>query len=222
MIPRGWQGWAVLAVSLAVPAFMFWKWWRAVNPGVVEVVASKPRASPFGGENPAYRLDNPIRAQSPGATRVSVSTAPALPSAPSSVPAPPSAPAAARQPAPAPPTAAQAQAPAGYNPRTPRDPTLSPNDVKRLAQLALEREAARRQAESGAAGRRPKKRAEPPIESRLRLMGIISSPRGDSAIVNDVIVHEGDRILGARVRRIAGNTVTFEHKKRVFSKSMRK
>jgi hypothetical protein len=112
------------------------------------------------------------------------------------------------------------------DPNITRDPTMSPVDLKRLAQEALQREMARRQVRNEAerikTPRRPERPAEPPIDSRIELYGIVATPHGISAMVNDRILNEGDRIFGAIVKKITTNTVIFEYKKRTFYKRVSK
>ncbi|MFA6029046.1 MAG: hypothetical protein WC969_04230 [Elusimicrobiota bacterium] len=165
-------------------------------------------------------------------------TAPAAPGAaalpPAGPAAPPAAPVAGQNPVPvapgaAAPAAGQAAARSDvieYNPSTNRDPTLSPVDIKRMAQEALQKELSMRQIMEEA--RRPKDEPkkvvhnEPPIETRIQLYGIIATPNGISALVNDSIVSEGDRILGATVKKITTGTVVFEYRKRTFIKRVSK
>ena len=57
-----------------------------------------------------------------------------------------------------------------------------------------------------------------PIESRIQLTGIIVTPRGINAIVNNERVRKDDEIQGARVVRITPNCVDFEYHKKTFKK----
>ncbi|MBI4424647.1 MAG: hypothetical protein HY554_13020 [Elusimicrobia bacterium] len=65
MSGKGAIGWLILAVALAVPAFMFWNWWTMLNSRQPE--GRRPAPGPvFGGTQMAQNLQNPLT-QPPGA-----------------------------------------------------------------------------------------------------------------------------------------------------------
>lgn len=115
-----------------------------------------------------------------------------------------------------------------YAPKTDRDPFVSlievqmARDAERRAEMArLEEERRRREAEEAAkraAARektvKPKAPSEPPIESRLTIQGIISTPDHKSAIVNNDVVNVGEVVLGAEVVEITDSAVIFNYKGR--------
>lgn len=227
---KGFLGWVILAVALAVPAFMFWNWWQAMNQGRLEGGRRLVSGGVFSAVSSAARLSNPIVTSTQTAA-VLVSTGTIAP-APTASPEPLSGPAPALT-APAAPSAAQAAAlstapartAAGgdeafeYKPQTSRDPMLSPNDVKRLAKLHFEKDMALRDVKVEVKRPAP---SEPPIESRLTLMGIIQTPRGTTVIINDRILKVGDSILGARIIRVSSSHVDFSYKNRAFRKTIQK
>lgn len=242
---KGWLAWGVLAVALAAPLLLF-RQWKVSLKGRPLAIGGKGLFGGRGGAEAAPRLFNPIlarpapaalpaapadRALPGGGARPARSTA-ALPGpwvgAPQSAPMPPTLPSAPAAPGPEPraPPSPMAAADSGAGPGSSieinRDPTLSPNDIKLQARRLLERELAQRQTREEAARRKNRSHGGPLLESRLFLMGIIQSKNGTTAIVNDSIVKVGDRVLGAKVRRITGNTVVFEHKSRTFSKTIRR
>ncbi len=102
-----------------------------------------------------------------------------------------------------------------YAPKTDRDPTLSILDMRLIAL----REEARRRAMAPP----PKKkvvRKRVPLHTKINLQGIISTPQGRGAIINDEIYYRGDKILGASIRKITSSTVIFRYKGRTFYKKM--
>ncbi|MBI3566421.1 MAG: hypothetical protein HY079_14600, partial [Elusimicrobia bacterium] len=72
---RGGVGWAILAVALAVPGFLFYNWWSHLKAEHDKGVAAKASKRLEGGvfqTAPAGRLVNPIApstAAAPGAPR---------------------------------------------------------------------------------------------------------------------------------------------------------
>ena len=100
-----------------------------------------------------------------------------------------------------------------YDPKTDRDPTLSPADYSKIKKLELERLEAARQARL-AALHRP---SEPTIESRLLLQGII----GNAAIINGDMYYAGQSVRGAKILKIGANYVILEYKGRRFRKVLR-
>jgi len=229
----GW-GWLVLGVVLLVPLFSFWQWWQGLNTRRSNAQLSKTPPSAFGGTvSPASA---PMAPGSPSPA------APAAPNNATSTKSPDPSPASGAPPgekaggrgqktpgatgavaAPAgSASAASGQASGslaslsgmpnplkadlpGYAPKLDRDPTLSPPDIKRL----LERE------QRGQKGPVVKDR---PIQSRIQLTGIIQTPRGINAIVNNERVRKGDDVLGARIVRISPSCVDFEYHKQTFKK----
>ncbi|HAH07921.1 MAG TPA: hypothetical protein DCM05_15590 [Elusimicrobia bacterium] len=118
--------------------------------------------------------------------------------------------------------------PIEYAPATSRDPTISPIDVKRKLQEAEQKrlidEEKQRQYEEIRAPKtvRKERPAEPPIEERIHLYGVVSTPSGRAAIVNDGTAYEGDTVMGAVIKRITTNTVFFQYRGRTFSKKVTK
>ena len=229
----GW-GWLVLGVVLLVPLFSFWQWWQGLNTRRANAQLSKTPPSAFGGTvSPASA---PMAPGSPSPA------APAAPNNPTSTKSPDPSPAPS-----APPgekaggsgqkisgatgsTAASAGSKSaasgqtsgslaslsgmpnplkadlpGYAPKVDRDPTLSPPDIKRLLDRAHDPKG-------------PVVHKDKPIQSRIQLTGIIQTPRGINAIVNNERVRKGDDVLGARIVRISPSCVDFEYHKQTFKK----
>ena len=108
-----------------------------------------------------------------------------------------------------------------YNPQTNRDPTLSVLDIKILAL----REEARRQALMPKPKPNPKpapapvaKPLPPPVWKQITVQGIISTPNGRAAIVNDELRYLGDEVLGAVIKKITSSNVIFRYKGKTFYK----
>ncbi|PCI36642.1 MAG: hypothetical protein COB53_08915 [Elusimicrobia bacterium] len=115
-----------------------------------------------------------------------------------------------------------------YLPKTSRDPMISILDLRELAKRRLAKELARRQIKR--ALEKPKKKPEPkkvvirkppppkprrkPFCETVELQGIIATPNGIAAIIDDEVHHEGDRIKGAVIARITTRTVIFKRRRR--------
>ncbi len=273
-------GWLILAVALAVPAFMFWNWWQLLNNKPAEFGRKSAQGPVFSDTKIASQMPNPLAtstaaaAGQPVALKGSPEQVPGAvpsgaPSEPPSVPQPGVAMAATNPPstpvqepgAANPPPAAQvspglinpvapiaastatvASATPGavrpeepslrYNPKVHRDPMMSPMDVKRLAQMELEREDERRRLEDEERKRHEKpklvKRIAPAIETTVLHYGITPTPGSITAIVeanggDTQIVKAGD-VLSNKVRvvRITQSTVTFQFKTKRWSRSLSK
>ncbi|MBI3547436.1 MAG: hypothetical protein HY078_00135 [Elusimicrobia bacterium] len=181
----------------------------------------------------------------------SATPATVLPAGSAPLPSAPVSPAAAASPAmpvtAAMATAAQAAAKAAatanipesgdFNPMTARDPTMSPADLRKLAkkehdrQVALDeltkQATATRDRTSTRKTRVPAKPPEPPIETRIEVVGIISVDRAaPTAIVNGQILKQGDSVLGAKVVKITTGGVVFSYRKgsilKTFTKTVKK
>lgn len=281
MSGKGALGWLILMVALAVPAFMFWNWWKLLNNKPRE--GSRPAQGPvFEKTQMASNFQNPLtgpgqQAANPPAVDASsgaATGAPAQPGAPAPGPAPadpnPSGPGtanAAETPAPppgatpavppaAPPDGALAQAPTPpadpaapplgappaaalaepglrYQPKVHRDPMLSPMDIKKLAEIALEEEDRKRreQDELDRLKRKPTrvvKVAAPPIESLVNLYGITAVPGSITAIVevsggDAQVVRPGDRLSnGVRIMKITQTTVYFQYRAKKWERTISK
>lgn len=273
MSGKGALGWLILAVALAVPAFMFWNWWKLLNHKPAEPTRRSAESGPvFNDTKMAQNLTNPLASTgtaagqtaagqvAPPQATVPVSTAAAAPAdvaaagaafaagtAPSGSPAAsPTAsgaapPAAAQEPPGAGGSASSSQAQdqrrpeepgLKYQPKIHRDPMLSPMDVKRLAQIELEKEDERRRLEEEERARHRKKVVvkpkAPPIETTVTLYGITAAPGSITAMVevngyDTQIVRAGDRLPnGIRIAKITQSTVTFQHKTKTWSRSLNK
>jgi len=97
----------------------------------------------------------------------------------------------------------------GYNPKTDRDPTLSPDDLARLALLNSQ-------------SRSQPHRRQARVEDRIHLNGIIVSARRVNAIINGDRVGVHGVVLGVRIVKITSTCVEFEYKNRSFTKCIEK
>jgi len=211
-------GWLILVAALAVPGLMFYGWWSRVNSAADGQMAQKVRRRLPGGGGlfavspPAAKLINPIAGQAPAAPP---------PPAKAVKPAAP-----ARQLAAPPKTekriaahaisTAAATAAAALT----RDPTLSPYDAARLAQMA---EARTMSQEEVLEASRKTVRRKPRIEATIDLQGIITNPAsGNRAIVNGEMVGEGQLVGKVKVLKITSQKVVFSYKGKTFVKVMAK
>ncbi|MEK7746420.1 MAG: hypothetical protein AAB576_07130 [Elusimicrobiota bacterium] len=239
-------GWGILAVALAVPAVLVWNVRMKIKS--VQPVEYKVKASPPPGASPVSETQAgtqaPAGAQSastgaaagapPAAQDPAAQTAqPPQPSAQAALPSPP---AGEEGPSPAPFVPSEASASAAtlvsasrgpadpdaieYSPNTMRDPMVSPFDLKRLAREREEKEMIRGEVEAAARPAKPKKVQETPIEQRIEVYGVVATPNGIEALINDRRVREGDSVLGAKVKKITTGRIRFEYRGRVFEKKV--
>lgn len=110
-----------------------------------------------------------------------------------------------------------------FAPKVDRDPMLSMADMAKLAALALPPPTP-----VPAPAPKPKPRRAPrPIESLVRLSGILESPSSITAIVNERVVRSGQsfevrsqgRSVTVKILEIAPTAVTFEAGKKRFRKA---
>lgn len=219
-------GWSLLVAVLAVPTFLFYNWWagnsakRALEmtpgKGNPDIFTGSAQARPEGSAPPVYSTVTASPSQAAGAPA-------AGPAAmqPRSVVQPPAAAASFSAPA-----VSSASARVGgvslstaakqvsyYNPKTDRDPTLSPEDSRRIkeAQDQLAEAERRRRAEEL---RRSKSEG---IEGKLRLQGIV----GNAVIINGEMYRVGQTVYGAKIIKIGDNYMIGEYKGKQFRKVLK-
>lgn len=110
-------------------------------------------------------------------------------------------------------------------PKTTRDPMLSVADLRALAQEKYRKEMSQREVEKAATEPVVKAPVGPPARplcDTLDLQGIVGTPGDISAIVNDRIVREGDKIDGAIVERLTTRTIVFKKAKKTCMKRVSK
>lgn len=223
---KGGLGWLILAAALAVPGLLSFNWWSRLKAERDRSVSTKARGRAVEGNvfqtaPAAAKPVNPPSASTtaPAAAATAPAAAPAAAARPTKVPseAPPAAAAVAASSSPAAVVV------------LPRDPMLSPLDLAALREAELAKERARLEIEE--ANRRarlpPAKRVLPPVEKMIELQGIVAVPGGGSlAIVNGATVSSGESFPVAgyagkvRVLKISAIGVTFEYKKRRFTKNV--
>lgn len=229
---KGGLGWLILAAALAVPGLLSFNWWSRLKAERDRSVSTKARGR--AAEGNVFQTA-PAAAKPVNPPAASTTAPAAAPEAPPVAPRPPATPAAAASPATVPseaPVAAVAVA-ASSSPAAvvvlPRDPMLSPLDLAALREAEIAKERARLEIEEAnrRANRPPAKRVLPPVEKRIELQGIVATPGGGSlAIVNGATVSSGESfpIAGyagkVRVLKISAMGVTFEYKKRRFTKNV--
>lgn len=235
--------WLLLAAVLSVPSFLFYNWWSksskqssaevAPGPVTVNVFPADEGSRPAAAQPPAAQRQPVQAAKQPDAQ-----PAPAAQAEPRQEPAP-----AAKQPAPVAaqaaepaaaaeqpadtqdavtPPAQEAQAVAGstapavlsyYEPKGDRDPTLSPEDYRRIKEARRQREEAERMRQ---AAERNKPR-EPGPETFIALQGIV----GNAAIINGDMVSVGQTVRGVKVVKIGADYIIGEHKGKRFKKVLK-
>ncbi|MBI4669230.1 MAG: hypothetical protein HY747_08595 [Elusimicrobia bacterium] len=106
-----------------------------------------------------------------------------------------------------------------YQPRTKRDPTVSPAQ-ERQSKLAEDRRREKEKLKHAAELTRQK--ASDPFESirrKISVQGVLDTEEGILVIVNNQILKRGDSYLDAKIVRIQGNKVVFKYKGKLFEKS---
>lgn len=221
---KSFLGWLMLLVALAVPAVLFYNWWTQMQaPTALEAaqevpagaglssVRASPSGAPSGGAPTVPGSSAGGRASSPAHAAVTSSggAAPQVQKA-STVPAADTQTKAAKKPR------RRGRKELRYAPKTDRDPTLSILDMKLIAL----REEARRRALAPAPVQKKERKRVKALHTQIELQGIISTPQGRGAIINDEIYYRGDKVLGATIRKITSSTVIFRYKGRTFYKKM--
>lgn len=231
---KGSAGWLILIAALAVPGLLFYNWWSkqsAANRAELEKKVRSRGVEVFGGAQDTAKLGNPLdgKAAAPGVSAsTSAAVAVSTPAA-AQVQASTATPTAGddsttllRQESP--PAAAPVAASSDTLVALARDPTLSPYDLVRIEQIALEKAQRERELREGIhiARKRTVRVVEHPVENDIDLQGIVSTDEGDKAIINGEMVGEGELVKGAKVVKITSQTVVFMYKGRRFSKVITK
>ncbi len=100
-----------------------------------------------------------------------------------------------------------------YSPASERDPTLTPEDYRRIAAAKRAKEESERQYEL----MQRQKPKEPGPETLIRLQGIV----GNSAIINDDMYTAGQKVKGIKILKIGTDYIICEYKGKRFKKVMR-
>lgn len=229
---RGGLGWVILVVALAVPGVLFYNWWSHLKAEREKAVAAKARNRvPDGGvfqSSPNIPLVNPM---TPAVSTGIVAATPAAVSTETSSAVPPVAPVltpvAASVASPAPGVAPAFSSSTATAPPLRRDPTMSPFDQIRLAEIE---EGKRRAAEelenmkrTKQVSGRPRKAVVRDPSSMINLQGIVSNPEsGFKAIVNDEVLSVGEMIGNTKIKivKITDLGVTFQYQGKRFSKGV--
>ncbi|MFA5140284.1 MAG: hypothetical protein WC728_13715 [Elusimicrobiota bacterium] len=113
-----------------------------------------------------------------------------------------------------------------YAPKSSRDPILSMLDEQKLTMEREAKAAAQQElaAQLNAVKKKAvkKKEAAKPIDQLITVQGIIALPSGTSAIINDEVRGQGDKVHGATIRKITSRYVIFTYEGRSFSKEVSK
>ncbi|HBL17884.1 MAG TPA: hypothetical protein DD417_14325 [Elusimicrobia bacterium] len=120
-------------------------------------------------------------------------------------------------PAPSGPARSDGKARIEYSPKTTRDPTLSLADLRELAKQKYLKEMNRRDMIEAAKPKELKRPSGPTGDelcAKIDLQGLIGTPDGSAAIINDEVRHVGDRVGGLEVKHITTRTVVFAQGKR--------
>jgi hypothetical protein len=111
-----------------------------------------------------------------------------------------------------------------YAPKTTRDPVLSLLDEQKLAVDRQAKEAARLELEAHLQAAKQKQKPKPKkeVDKLITVQGIVVLPSGATAIINDEVRRQGDKVFGAVVKKITTRYVIFTYEGRSFSKEVSK
>ncbi len=116
-----------------------------------------------------------------------------------------------------------------YMPKTNRDPMLSVFDLREIMKKREQERLAQEQLQRAAEElKNPKPVEEPkgpppkPLCDNFELQGIVATPDGISALINDRVISEGQTISGAVVERITTRTVVFKKGRKTCMKRVSK
>lgn len=224
-------GWLLLVAVLAVPSFLFYNWW----------MKSKQQSSSELAQSPATANIFPAADKNSATAQVLLSTTSAsaaaarttaVPARPAANPSVQDAPGPETRPAPAAAvsTAAVVAVPVStgavqgvvvstqtkkasyFSPKGDRDPTLSPDDYRRIKEV----ERARKEAEMEQLRRDRMVQKKDSCESRLKLQGIV----GGAVIINGEMYYAGQTIYGAKILKVGSDYIIGECKGKKFRKGM--
>ncbi|MBI4802692.1 MAG: hypothetical protein HY796_09245 [Elusimicrobia bacterium] len=209
-------GWLLLAALIAVPSFLFYNWWaNTKNSEAAAMTQPSPGGRPPGAIFPGD--DKPAAAvgaaQKPPSGAFNNPAPAASPVAPVATPAP------ANKPAPAGQAAATAAKPAPsaavgvsthsklvsyFNPKTSRDPTMSPEDYQKIR----DEEQRRREEERLARLAELQRNRVVGPETWLKLQGIV----GNQVIINGEMYSVGMSVRGVKILKIGSDYIIGEYK----------
>ncbi len=240
---RSFLGWLLLLAALAVPAVFFYNWWMKMQaPAAPEqgVVIIKKGEGAFGkvksggpsnpiASQPASAAETKPAGAAPGvesSTSAAAGSAPGGVSTEKTMVSTPVTPLRGNDnvatPSPAPKRRKAKSLTVEYAPETNRDPTLSILDHKILAlrrQARLDAMRPKIKLKPKKVKRKPKPKIKRiPIWKQIIVQGIISTPNGRVAIVNDELRNKGDVVLNAEIKKITSSSVIFKYKGRTFYK----
>lgn len=223
-------GWLLLVAVLAVPSFLFYNWWtKNKQQSSAELSQGQTAANPFPSQD-KHAAFQPVKSTAAPAALPAQSAMQPRPSASAQPPVQAARPAvqppgqifvatAAVQALPLVQSATAAVSvsvstgvkPASYYaPKGDRDPTLSPEDYRRIKEAEMQREEEARQRRLFES-RRPR---EATCDSRVHLQGIV----GNAAIVNGDMFYAGQTAAGARILKIGPNYILVECKGKKYRK----
>lgn len=99
-----------------------------------------------------------------------------------------------------------------------RDPMMRPEEQAAFERSKKEKEESLKQA-SGKV-KTSKSASLDMIKRRVEVQGIMDTPDGIVAIINNEIYKRGDTVAGAKILRILGNRVQFKYRENIFEKSV--
>lgn len=221
-------GWVLLVAVLAVPSFLFYNWWtKSRQQSSAEMAQEQlpanifPAAETEPGTVPVSRSTSAAAYQP-----VAVATRPAAGAGVQDAPGPRAQPVSAAVVS----TAALVAAPVStgavrgvavstepkkvsyFAPKGDRDPTLSPEDYRRINDAELQRKDEERRRQRAEHVQQKKESCE----SRLKLQGIV----GTAVIINGDMYYAGQTIYGAKILKVGSDYIIGECKGKRFKKGL--
>ena len=213
-------GWLLLVAVLAVPSFLFYNWWtKSRQQSSAEMVQEQAPANIFpGADKSSATARVPGSAMPSAAQPAAVSSRQAAGNSVQDAPGPLARPVPAAVVSTAVVTAAPVSTGAVngvavsthtkkisyFSPKGDRDPTLSPDDYRRIKEAEMARRDEERRQEMAARVVQKKDSCE----SRLKLQGIV----GSAVIINGDMYYSGQTIYGAKILKVGPDYIIGECK----------
>jgi len=222
-------GWLLLVAVLAVPSFLFYNWWTNNNKTEADArapVQSVSTATIFADaqDRSAAQPAVSVPVASEGTVFKGAATHPIVPASNVSVGAASmaasdtqlliqsTAAAAQVKKTPSVPVSAQTSRWSYFNPKSDRDPTMTPSDYQMIQENERQKLENERKYQLSI-----RKQRYDDGEGRIKLQGIV----GNSVIINGEMYSVGDTVTGVKILKIGSNYLIGEHNGKKFKKILK-
>ncbi|MBI2069259.1 MAG: hypothetical protein HYT79_01535 [Elusimicrobia bacterium] len=106
-----------------------------------------------------------------------------------------------------------------YEPRSGRDPTITPEELRQVDRIRKQKEDEERRRLEAEAARRKANDPFEIVKKKISIQGVLHTDEGVLVIVNNQILKRGESYMGAKIVQIQGNRVIFKFKDRIFHKT---